>query len=107
MYQNVELKITLLGTGKTKEQAFSDAMLNIQKEVNKKVEGVIIRIEPLKVEILEGICETYTEKFFFFFLKRDVSNFKVKIEVDVRVFIVEINKFEFKKETVKGFFNKK
>ena len=96
MCKDVEISIVLDGKGKTKQEAFINAISSLQNKITDKMKGTVIRIEPLDVKFIEGTETRTTEKFLFLFMKREVSAFVVKIEVKVRVFSVDHESFEFK-----------
>ena len=79
-----ETGVVLTGKGKSAQDAFIDAIGKMQRQVTTDVKGTIIRIEPLEVVFLEGKEVITTEKYFFFFMKREVSKFTVKIEVKAK-----------------------
>ena len=103
---NLEKSVVVSGTGKTREEAFSKALASIQKVLGKEVEGTIIRIEPVAVRFLEGLETVSTERFMFFFLKRDVSTFFIKLEVDVNLFVVDVAGFPIETKRKNGLLDK-
>lgn len=106
MSHEVEMNVVLEGKGKSKQDAFINAISFLQKKISSSVKGTVIRIEPLDVNFVEGTETRFTEKFFFFFMKREVSNFHLKVEVKVRVFSVDHDSFEFElNDRTKKFFN--
>lgn len=98
---NREEYVMVSGVGRTREEAFAKAMASIQKTLARQVKETIIRIEPLEVVFQEGEEKSSSERFLFFFLKRTISTFKIKIRVKVNLFVVDVNSFEFEnvKET--------
>lgn len=83
------------GVGNTKEQAISIALGNIQKKILSEQKGMIIRIEPLHVEVIEAKELMYTERFLFIFFPRKRQKYKVVLDVDVNLFILEVDKIQF------------
>lgn len=83
------------GKGNTKDQAIGEAFSKIQK----MVEGIAIRIEPLTVEVVDATQDEYTERFLFLFFKRTRSEYYIKLKVTVRVLKINVEgiKFESKK----------
>lgn len=92
-----EKVVVLTGTGDTKENAFASALSKLQSELGKQVGGIFIRIEPLKVNVLEGIENISYERFLFLFWKREVKKYTMKIEVHVRYFSVDVEEYKFTK----------
>ena len=99
-----ELEVVLEGGGGSKEAAFSNALAGLQKSIAEGGRYLIIRIEPLEVELIEGSERRRAEKFMFFFMKRDVSVFHVKIRVKVRVFRIDMDACNFAAERDKESF---
>lgn len=96
-----ETSIVLAGKGKNARDSFIDAIGKMQRQITDNTKGTIIRIEPLDVKFLGGEENISTEKYFFFFMKRDISVFTIKVEVKVNVTVVETDAFEFTKERKK------
>jgi len=99
--KTVETSVVLTGKGKNARDSFIDAIGKMQRQITNDTKGTIIRIEPLDVVFLEGTETISTEKYFFFFMKRDVSHFTIKVEVKANVTIVDTDSFEFKQERKK------
>lgn len=104
MGEEKELEVILQGKGNTKDAAFSDALTGLQKQISAETKRVILRIEPLAVDFLEGTEQRFTEKFLFFFLKREVSVFHIKVRVRVRLFLVDLDDCAFTSEQGKQSF---
>ena len=96
-----ESSAILTGKGKNPREAFIEAIGKMQRHITDDTKGTIIRIEPLDVKFLEGKEVISTEKYFFFFMKRDVSIFTIKVEVKANVTVVDTDSFEFAKERAK------
>ena len=91
MNKKFEERVRVRGKGSSKRLACNQALSKIQSEILKKYKDhLIIRIEPIDVEIVKVEEEKYTEKFLFFFLKREKSTFKVELDVNVSLFLMEI-----------------
>jgi uncharacterized protein (TIGR03578 family) len=99
MKQSIQQTIRINGAGKTKEQAISNALGRIQKKLMSEQKGMVIRIEPLDVEIIEAKETEYTERFFFFFFPRKRSNFNVVLDVKVSVVMLNVEGIHFQKTT--------
>jgi len=96
MYIKTSHKLRIEGKGQTKDHAIAGALGKIQKKVNAELDGMIIRIEPMNIEIIEAIEETYTERFLLFLFPRKRSEFKLVMDVEVDLFMIETNKIDFK-----------
>lgn len=89
--------VILEGKGKSKEEALGNALMGLQKSIKSGIKDIPIRIEPLEVQIIEGKELTYTERFMFFFMKREVKEYHIKIQVIVNLFTIDIESFNFEK----------
>lgn len=107
MKQHMTTMVSVSGVGNTKDQAFGNALGQIQKTLMKSNDEMMIRIEPLDVEVIEAVEETYTERFLIFFFPRKRSKFKVVLNVTVEMVVLEINKVPFEVVTNKQYPNLK
>lgn len=94
-YKKLHHRVRIEGKGQSKEHTIANALGKIQKTVNAEIGGMIIRIEPMKIDIIEAIEETYTERFLLFFFPRKRSQFKLVMDIEVDLFLLETEKIEF------------
>jgi uncharacterized protein (TIGR03578 family) len=99
MKQTTQQTVRINGAGKTKEQAISNALGRIQKKIMSEQAGMVIRIEPLDVEIIEAKETEYTERFLLFFFPRKRSNFNVVLDVKVSLVMLNVEDIHFQKTT--------
>lgn len=92
--------IQVEGTGKEKNLAFANALNQIHNRVLKEREDVIVRIEPLDIQIITAEQETYTERFFFFFLPRARADYRVMLDVEVEITLIEMDTITFVEKKV-------
>ncbi|MGX6445488.1 DUF4312 family protein [Neobacillus sp. K501] len=97
MKKTFETKVQIEGIGNSKELAINSALGMIQKKVMKEHKGLILRIEPIDLQVLEARETSYTERFFLFFFPRKRSKFKVKLEVNVNIFLIDVDEIKFEK----------
>lgn len=97
MKKTFETKVQIEGIGNSKELAINSALGMIQKKVMKEHKGLILRIEPIDLQVLEARETSYTERFFLFFFPRKRSKFKVKLEVSVNIFLIDVDEIKFEK----------
>lgn len=95
-----EMTLQAEGSGPTKEQALNAAFSNIKN----KVGGTPLRIEPLEAEVLEAEQIQYTERFLFLFFKRTRFRYFLRLNVRVRVVLVNVENIPFKIKTDKSIF---
>ncbi|SBO17220.1 DUF4312 family protein [Carnobacterium divergens] len=87
--------IRVEGTGKEKKQAFASALNRIHTKVLKESNEVVLRIESLDVQVLVAEEETFTEKFLFLFLPRTRVTYRVVLNVEIEVTLIEMEKVTF------------
>ena len=81
MLRHSQETVRILGVGSSKEQAFSKAFAGIQKEVMNKYGKIMLRLEPVDVNVVSAKERVETEKFFFFFFPRQRSTYEVSLDV--------------------------
>lgn len=77
-------KVIVTGKGDSKQHAFASALNEIQKQLMQQTE-VLLRVEPLEVEVLKAVEQTYTEHFLFFFFPRKKISYQVELAVTVAI----------------------
>ena len=87
--------IRISGSGSSKEHAFASAFGQVQKEVVKNSGKIMLQINPVDVEIIEAQELTYTEKFLFFFFKRERSKYHVVLDVTVDMTYIDQEAVKF------------
>lgn len=92
--------IQVEGTGKEKNQAFANALNQIHNRVLKEKNDVIIRIEPLDIQVVKAEQETFTERFLFFFLPRKRADYRVVLAVEVEITLIEMETIDFVEKRV-------
>ncbi|GIN62605.1 hypothetical protein J27TS8_25980 [Robertmurraya siralis] len=97
MEKIVQFKVSVEGKGKSKELAINTALGKIQRKVMDEFKAMIIRIEPVSIDVIEAIEHTYTERFLLFFFPRKRSVYKVVIDVDVKITLLKVEDIDFKK----------
>ncbi|EOL49056.1 DUF4312 family protein [Enterococcus caccae] len=92
--------IQVEGTGKEKNQAFANALNQIHNRVLKGKNDVIVRIEPLDIQIIKAEQESFTERFLFFFLPRTRVDYRVLLDVEVEITLIEVESIKFVEKRV-------
>lgn len=92
--------IQVEGTGKEQNLAFANALNQIHNRVLKEKDDVIVRIEPVAIQIIKAEQETYTERFFFFFLPRKRADYRVSLNVEVEITLIEMETISFVEKKV-------
>ncbi|ASG03007.1 DUF4312 family protein [Vibrio anguillarum] len=97
MKEQLTTKVTVSGKGETKQQAFAAALSQVQPTLLKNNAKVLLRIEPLDVNVLQAEEKVTREKFLFFFLARDRRQYSVKLEVTVSLTHIDVEQVDFKR----------
>lgn len=92
-----EFVVTVEGKGDSKQHAFASALEQIQKKMMQESE-VILRIEPVNVNVVKAVQETYKERFLFFFFPREKTTYHVVLEVQVKMTTLKVDEVAFKQE---------
>ena len=80
--KTTQQKVIVSGKGETKQHAFASALAEIQNKLMASAK-VLLRIEPVNVEVLKAVENT--ERFLFFFFPRQRVNYEVELSVTVTV----------------------
>lgn len=88
-------KVMVKGNGKTKNEAMSHALSQIQKTILKESEKIILRIEPVDVHIVSSTYKEVKERFLFLFLPRIKTTYFLTLEVTVDITLFDLDKVEF------------
>lgn len=97
MKEQLTTKVTVSGKGETKQQAFAAALSQVQPTLLKNNAKVLLRIEPLDINVLQAEEKVKREKFLFFFLARDRRQYSVKLEVTVSLTHIDVEQVDFKR----------
>ncbi|GLB60154.1 DUF4312 family protein [Cytobacillus sp. NCCP-133] len=97
MEKVIQQKVRVEGAGRTKEHAINFALGQIQKKILDEHKSMMIRIEPLGIEVLEAIEKTYIERFLLFFFPRKRQTYKVVLDVNVQATLLNVKSIDFKR----------
>lgn len=103
MNQSSKKTVRVSGDGNTKDHAIASALSKIQKKVmsDNGNKGVILRIEPLDVTIVEAQEIASTERFLLFFFPRKRIRYEVTLDVQVDIMFMDTAEVDFEKVEVK------
>ncbi|WP_417879924.1 DUF4312 family protein [Vibrio sp.] len=87
--------VRVQGSGKTKNDAMSHALSKIQKTILKDSKKIILRIEPIDIEIIQSTYNEVTEKFMFLFLPRVKTTYFLTLDVTVDITLFDLDDVEF------------
>ncbi|MEF7562467.1 DUF4312 family protein [Bacillus infantis] len=95
MEKTIQHRVKVEGKGKSKELAINTALGQIQKKVMDEYKAMIIRIEPLSINVIEAIEHIYTERFLLFCFPRKRHVYKVVMDVDVNITLLKVEDIHF------------
>ncbi|MFB2863698.1 DUF4312 family protein [Aeromonas sp. MdU4] len=95
MKENFTTQVIVNGKGATRQQAFAAALSQVQPTLLKDNPLVMLRIEPLEVQVLKAEELVRVEKFLFFFLPRQRHEYRVQLEIKVQVTSLDAAKVAF------------
>ena len=95
MKENFTTQVIVNGKGTTRQQAFAAALSQVQHCLLKDNPRVMLRIEPVEVQVLKAEESVRVEKFLFFFLPRQRREFRVQLEITVKVCRLDVDKVDF------------
>ncbi|MFC5706235.1 DUF4312 family protein [Aeromonas eucrenophila] len=95
MNEHFTTQVVVNGKGATRQQAFASALTQVQPNLLKDNPRVMLRIEPLEVQVLKAEESVRVEKFLFFFLPRQRHEFRVQLEITVKVTSLDADKVAF------------
>ncbi|MBD1576496.1 DUF4312 family protein [Vibrio sp. S11_S32] len=96
MKKSSQISITLQGQGKNAKEAFINAIGKVQSEILKDNENIILRIEPVNVDVIKSEVKIKKERFLFLFLPRVVETYFITLDVMVDVTLFELDSIDFK-----------
>ena len=95
MKEDFTTQVIVNGKGTTRQQAFAAALSQVQPSLLKDNPRVMLRIEPVGVQVLKAEESVRVEKFLFFFLPRQRCEFRVQLEITVKVSSLDVDKVDF------------
>ncbi|MFQ2058730.1 DUF4312 family protein [Aeromonas veronii] len=95
MKENFTTKVTVSGKGTTRQQAFASSLSQVQPTLLKDNQQVLLRIEPVDVQVLRAEESVRVEKFLFFFLPRQRREYRVQLEITVQVTSLDVARVTF------------
>lgn len=95
MKNNQQMTVQVRGSGNSKQRAFAAALAQVQREVLKNSSNIILRIQPMDLEIVSATESVSTERFLFLFLPRKKEVYDVILNVTIDVAFVDIKNVNF------------
>lgn len=83
---NHTLTVEITGISlKGRAEAVSKAFSNLQAEVSKEIQDLIVYMKPIEVSVEEMEIQEYTERFLLIFMPRKKEKVRVTLSVTVEV----------------------
>ncbi|WP_085247018.1 DUF4312 family protein [Gilliamella mensalis] len=95
MKKTQQMTVKVKGLGDSKQRAFAAALSQVQKEVLKNTHNIMLRIEPIDIQVVSAIEKITTERFLFIFLPRKKAFYEVTLAVSVDVIFIDLSEIEF------------
>lgn len=95
MYKELKHKLSLSGTGESKERAFNDVFSQIKPLVAKTFSNIILQIEPQEVEVVSAIATSYTEKFLGILFPRKRIRYDIVVNITVQLRMIDTTEIQF------------
>ena len=95
MKEQFTTTVNVSGRGDSKGKAFADALSRVQNTVLKSTDKILLRIEPVDVQVLKATLRVNTERFLFFFLPRDKRVYSVELAITVNVSVIDTEQVDF------------
>ncbi|WAT00311.1 DUF4312 family protein [Rouxiella chamberiensis] len=98
MKQQLTSTVRVEGKGESKAAAFSSALSQVQKNVLKSTQNILLRIEPQDVKVITAEETITREKFLFFFLPRERRSYYVVLDIAVTMTVINTEQVLFTKK---------
>ncbi|AUH00647.1 cytoplasmic protein [Prodigiosinella confusarubida] len=95
MKEQFTTMVKVSGKGDSKAKAFADALSQVQNQVLRNTNKILLRIEPQNVKVIRAQESVRKERFLFFFLARERRSYSVELEITVNVTVIDTDKVTF------------
>ncbi|WJY16930.1 DUF4312 family protein [Pectobacteriaceae bacterium CE90] len=95
MKEQFTTMVKVSGKGDSKAKAFADALSQVQNQVLRNTNKILLRIEPQDVKVIRAQESVRKERFLFFFLARERRSYSVELEITVNVTVIDTDKVTF------------
>ncbi|MDF7667790.1 DUF4312 family protein [Orbaceae bacterium ESL0727] len=93
------MTVRVSGTGNSKQKALAAALAKVQTAVLQNSSAIILRIEPVDIDVISAYADIFCEKFLFFFLPRKKECYAITVDITVKVSLVAIDEIKFVSRT--------
>lgn len=98
MYKEMNMTLRLSGRAETKEGAFNKIFGQIKQMVARQTSDLVVRIEPVAVEVVTATQTIQKERLFGLFFPRTRTNYDITVDIQVRLGVVEIETIRFQQQ---------
>ncbi|WJV60683.1 DUF4312 family protein [Pectobacteriaceae bacterium CE70] len=95
MKEQFTTMVKVSGKGDSKAKAFADALSQVQNQVLRNTNKILLRIEPQDVKVIRAQESVRKERFLFFFLARERRSYSVELGITVNVTVIDTDKVTF------------
>ncbi|MDA5110671.1 MULTISPECIES: DUF4312 family protein [Brevibacillus] len=99
MYTEVTRTLRLTGSAETKEGAFNKIFAQIKHAIARETSDLVVRIEPLAVEVVSATETSYRERLFGLFFPRTRTRYEITADVSVRLGLVRLQEIPFRQQS--------
>lgn len=95
MKEHYATTVNVQGAGNSPATAVTDALGRVAATVLGSTSKVLLRIEPVDVNVLQANCQTRNERFLLFFLPRTRYRYSVSLEITVNITAIDAENINF------------
>lgn len=99
MYKEMTQTLRLSGSADTKEGAFNKIFGQIKHVVARQTSDLVVRIEPMGVEVIAATETLHKERLFGLFFPRTRTRYDITVDIQVRLGMVEVENILFQQRT--------
>lgn len=99
MYRERIESLRLTGSGDTKEGAFNKIFGQIKHVVARQTSDLVVRIEPVRIEVVSSTESMYKERLFGLFFPRTRTRYDITVDIQVRLGVVDVASIPFQTQT--------
>jgi len=90
--------LQIQGTGENEKESFQDIFSRIKPELEKKYPGILLQIEPKKMDIKDAVISVHTERFLGMLFPRKRKLYKITAQITVKVSVFSTDTIKYRCE---------
>lgn len=99
MYTETTQTLRISGSGDTKEGAFNKIFSQIKHVVARQTNDLVVRIEPVGLEVISATETVGQERLFGLFFPRKRTRYDITVDMQVRLGVVHVENISFQQQT--------